>query len=198
MYRGFNVAPDLSVSPVCSHGIAIIVPGPCHPTCGVGAAHCVSAGSRSRAGPQNGRQCEHLPSQPGQPNPITPTTYKLPRLSNSRATTHPSSLSSSSKRSRVDSDLIESVFVKGGSVIVTRKSHHWAQHDPNNSHELLFHDDSLLMRFPNPSFNFFLATVELLIKASFAHFSTRPQTFFRRPRPIKHDQSCYIADSHVI
>ena len=71
---------------------------------------------------------------------------------------HPSSLSSSSKRSRVDSDLIESVFVKGGSVIVTRKSHHWAQHDPNNSHELLFHDDSLLMRFPNPSFNFFLAS----------------------------------------
>ena len=101
---------------------------------------------------------EYTYHQPGQPNPITPTTYKLPRLSNSRVPTHPSSLSSSSQRTRADFDPIVSVFVKGGSVIVTRKSHYWAQHDPNNSHELLFHDNSL-MRFPNPSFNFFLATV---------------------------------------
>ena len=67
------------------------------------------------------------------------------------------------------------------------------------AHELLFHDNSL-MRFPNPSFNFFFATVrqvEQLIEASFAHLDWAT-TFFSSPRPIKHDQSCYIADSYVI
>ena len=173
------------------------------PMCGVGAAH--SAGSRRRAGTQNGRQCW--------PGPVwTPTISQAnPIPSLPQLTSYPDFQTRESQPIHrhfhqvlrgAELILIPLWVCLWKAVIVTRKYHYWAQHDPNSSHELLFHDNSL-MRFPNPSFNFFLATVrpavEQLIEASFAHFSTaRPQTFFRRPRPIKHDQSCYIADSYVI
>ena len=129
MYRGFNVAPDLppGLSPCVSCVLmASLLLSPAHVThvrCG-GSSLCHPCAvwgqlTVSQLGPEGGPGHKMAASvntyhQPGQPNPITPTTYKLPRLSNSRVPTHPSSLSSSSERSRVDFDPIVSVFVKGG------------------------------------------------------------------------------------
>ena len=56
-----DLPPSLSPCVSCVLMASLLL-SPMSPMCGVGAAHCVSAGSRRRAGTQNGRQCEHLPS----------------------------------------------------------------------------------------------------------------------------------------